>query len=287
MSLSVVQKARSSDIASDPYPHIVIENALPQSLYDQLAAEFPSLETLTRGVVLKNNFAYYLPAIDSRHDRRISSLWQNFIEHHTSPAFLREVAGVFSPYIAKHYPWIEHEVGRPVHEFTVAERFPGRERNERNRGGDIVLDCQVGINSPVSKESSVIGPHVDSPYKLFAGMYYLRDPRDTSTGGDIRVLRSLDAAYAFSGNEINPPAGKMEVVRTVPYRANSCLIWLNTPAALHDVTPRSVTDFPRRAVNLLGESYTLARGPYFTPNVSRRTKPTIASRIARKLGLGV
>jgi len=50
---------------------------------------------------------------------------------------------------------------------------------------------------------------------------------------------------------------KVERVKQVPYSANTLIMWINVPHSLHGVTPRSVTDIPRRYVNFVSESYTL------------------------------
>ena len=41
----------------------------------------------------------------------------------------------------------------------------------------------------------------------------------------------------------------------MPYRANTLVLFSNSPAAIHGVTPRSVTQAPRRYMNFLGECY--------------------------------
>ena len=51
------------------------------------------------------------------------------------------------------------------------------------------MDCQFSINSAVTEVSSVRGPHLDSPNKLFAGLFYMRQQGDTSTGGELDFYR--------------------------------------------------------------------------------------------------
>ena len=55
----------------------------------------------------------------------------------------------------------------------------------------------------------------------------------------------------------------VERVRTVPYRANTLVLFSNSPAAIHGVTPRSVTQAPRRYMNFLGECYRGKSSEYF------------------------
>ena len=44
-------------------------------------------------------------------------------------------------------------------------------------------------NSPVRTPSTVRGPHLDSPFKLFAALLYFRAPEDDSSGGDLEFVR--------------------------------------------------------------------------------------------------
>jgi hypothetical protein len=61
------------------------------------------------------------------------------------------------------------------------------------------------------------------------------------------------AAHGPRPGKIDPR--KVERIATVPYRANTLVMWINSPAALHGVTPRSATEIPRRYMNFLGEYY--------------------------------
>jgi hypothetical protein len=45
---------------------------------------------------------------------------------------------------------------------------------------DVMLDPQFAINSAVTFVSTVRGPHLDKPYKLFAAILYMQHPDDDS-----------------------------------------------------------------------------------------------------------
>ena len=38
MNLNVLQKATKTQLIMDPFPHLIIENALPQEVYNKLGA---------------------------------------------------------------------------------------------------------------------------------------------------------------------------------------------------------------------------------------------------------
>ena len=41
MNLSLLQNFKEDNFSLDPFPHIVIENALPEKLYKELADTYP------------------------------------------------------------------------------------------------------------------------------------------------------------------------------------------------------------------------------------------------------
>ena len=42
MNLSVLQNFKETNFFLDPFPHIVIENALPEKLYNELSDTYPT-----------------------------------------------------------------------------------------------------------------------------------------------------------------------------------------------------------------------------------------------------
>ena len=56
----------------------------------------------------------------------------------------------------------------------------------------------------------------------------------------------------------------IECVKRIPYRRNTLLTWLNSGESIHAVSPRSITNAPRRYVAISGECYGGSReGGYF------------------------
>mmetsp|Transcript_18987 Transcript_18987/g.36233 ORF Transcript_18987/g.36233 Transcript_18987/m.36233 type:complete len:211 (-) Transcript_18987:1643-2275(-) len=129
------------------------------------------------------------------------------------------------------------------------------------------MDCQISINTPPRGPlSTVRGAHLDSPIEIYAGLLYLRDPRDKSKGGDLQVLQCASdrgcprlgeramqayAAKGQAGTQFEPE--KLRLAAKVPYAANTLVMFINTPQALHAVTPRSFSSLPRRFVNIVAQ----------------------------------
>jgi hypothetical protein len=100
---------------------------------------------------------------------------------------------------------------------------------------------------------------VDRPSELFAALFYFRQQEDSSTGGDLDICEALQPIYPRAGavriSELpaEVDAGLVRTVRTVRYQANTLVLFLNGPKALHAVTPRSPTPLTRRHINFCAD----------------------------------
>ena len=45
----------------------------------------------------------------------------------------------------------------------------------------------------------------------------------------------------------------VELVKTLPYKANSYACFVNSALAIHGVSPRGITNIPRRYINFIAE----------------------------------
>ncbi len=278
MAISVLDNARREHIRLDPYPHLVIENALPQEYFERLLACYPDVATVAGGGELENNKLYIRSAEDVIGDPTFDPLWDAFFRHHCSADYYGQVLELWGEVLDKVYPDIVADFGKPLKDFTVGTRHVGGKHNADNQDRDIQMDCQFSVNSEVREVSSVRGPHVDSRYKLFNTLLYFRLPEDDSAGGEFELYRykagryHYDSPRPFDFREVNRlglrklekiPFDVVEKVKSVPYRSNTLVMLLNTPYSIHGVSDRSVTALPRRYVNFLVESYVGRNGGFF------------------------
>ena len=63
--------------------------------------------------------------------------------------------------------------GASLHRFRPDFLFDIGARNEAVKA-DLVLDCQVGMNKPVSSRSVVRGPHTDNTSEIWAGLLFFK-----------------------------------------------------------------------------------------------------------------
>lgn len=250
-SLSVLRHVHPSDVVEDPYPFVVIHDALPDELCNALIANYPRLDIL--GVDdSQNNSRWSVPAWDVSQNPAIAPIWKDLVAYHASPAFFDDFLRVFGDHVVRLYPSVFPDL-----KSLRAMRLGIRERDENDRC-DFFLDAQISGNTPVRDASSVKTIHVDSEHKLFTGLLYLRRPEDDSTGGDLDVLRfrkDLTAAQwrkRFDGMFIDDAL--VEQVTRIPYSRNTLVMFVNGPNALHGVTVREPTQHLRLFMNLVGES---------------------------------
>ncbi|MDX1486259.1 MAG: hypothetical protein R3229_17435 [Alphaproteobacteria bacterium] len=286
--ISILDRAERKDIQTDPFPHIIVRDALPPELFAELEQEFPTLSTVAGPRELQSNKLYILSANEMADCEGISENWKGFFDYHTSRAFYLDVLDLWEDRILEAYPDIEENMGRPLRELTTGIRRPGARENRSNLVEDVQLDCQFGINSPVDTPSSVRGPHIDSRYKLVAGLLYFRDPKDDSTGGALEFCRFRDPRFRYqTGAPVKGtpadgwPARRLsrlrsrhvEKVTRIEYTRNVFVMWLNTPYAIHGVSPRQPTAWTRKYVNFLLELYGGERDGFFDREAPRRVRP--------------
>ena len=248
-SLSVLRKATATQVVADPYPFIVIDDALPGALCDALISDYPNLGVL--GIdAQQNNSRWSVPAYEVAQNAAIAQVWRDFVAYHASRAFYDEVVDLFGDHMVRMYPHAFPNVAA-----LRALRVGIRDDDE---SADLLLDAQISGNTAVRDASSVKTIHVDSEHKLFTGLLYLRGPGDDSTGGDLDVLRfrkDLTPAQwrrRYDGMFIDDEY--VEPVLRVPYARNTLFLFVNGPNSLHGVTVRQPTDHLRLFLNIVGET---------------------------------
>ena len=242
----VLERATRGQLVDDPFPHLVLHEALEPEYYRELAAEFPAAEIILDGrpPVSNRNFRY--PANVILDDLRINAQWREFTAYHASQQFFNRVLELFDSRILELHPRIEASVGKPLSEWQSSVRF-------REPIRDIALECQFAYGAPVEERSRVIGPHVDREVALYAGLFYMRDEHDDSEGGDLEFYRLKAGKPAFGQGSRCVADNRVTRCKTVRYASNTLVFFLHSPYALHGVSPRSPTSFPRRHINLVGE----------------------------------
>lgn len=245
--LSLLQRVTSADIQSFPFPHIIVPNALPSELHDELRTSFPSPGKL--GIdSTQNNYRWSTKALDLPNISGISELWKDFISYHSSHLFWSEVVRVFGHSICNQFP----------HHFQSLEQLLLLEPAVRDMASEgqnpLMLDAQISGNTPAITPGVPRGVHFDSPNALYAGLYYLRQVDDCSEGGDLQLWHWKNG-YSDRKKSAEYKEGvatrHVQLFKTVRYQSNTLVFLLNSLDSLHSVTERQPTSNTRQFVNLV------------------------------------
>jgi hypothetical protein len=254
--LAELSRYSSADFALEPFPHLLVEPAVPWDEYERLEQAFPPVEAVSDGRS-GNNMAYVLSA--HHVPPSVAPAMRSFVKAVAGERCMREFLRLVAPHVRRAFPDFEARLGITIDEAKLAlRRSPA--------SGDISVDAQIAVNTPVTQVSRVRGVHVDNPAKLFNALLYMRPEHDATSGGDL-VLYRFTGRPRFRGVSVDD--AWVEPVATIPYRRNRLLLFVNTPTSLHGVSPRSVTQVPRRYINILAE----ARVPVFDLSAHQERAP--------------
>src|SRR5688500_20384313 len=97
MTSCVLQRVAPPDFSPNPFPHLIVRNALPRELFNSLMETFPAVEVVNiKNRPLVNNNDCFLGAIDVVHNNAIAENWRHFFAHHTSSQFSQEAVKVIA-----------------------------------------------------------------------------------------------------------------------------------------------------------------------------------------------
>jgi len=229
-----------TDYFKDPYPHVVIKNALPKDLYESLAKNFP-VEQMKQALPLIEGHTYRYLANDVLYKKTIpvSKEWETFFRTHTSQEYYAKVLELFK----NDMPYGKDVIDKQVNVRGVDEV-----------NGDMVTDTQFVVHNPI-KTGTTRTTHIDNPQELYAGLLYFRQDNDKSTGGDFEIFDTPDlkGVYKHKGREVAEDT-KKTLVRTVKYEPNTFVMFLNTSKSVHGVTPRQNAEVDRLSINIIAET---------------------------------
>lgn len=246
MNLSLLQNFNKENFFLEPFPHIVIKNALPEDLYNELHNSYPINKFINES---KNNFRLELNPEQVKKDNEINNLWKNFVLFHSSKEFCHQIFDIFSKTIVDtELNFFKHK--DELYNLKVAE----------NPGDDADITSSLGIrcNTPVTKKSSTIGIHVGAPSKFIESLFYMRDQNDNA-GGNLTLhswrfnlpVFLKKVILARNNNFLNNIIRKFQFLfiskkKVIEYSPNTLVMWNVTIDALHSVSKREVTKHYRK-----------------------------------------
>ena len=235
-------------LVEDPYPHLVVEDALPNAIADTLLAEMPPLDVLCDGKPPGSNVRFPLPSHLALASPRISETWKEALRAclDASQSFLDKTLSRLGRHLLATFPDFEARFG-PIKELRAVPRYGLLRHNE------VGMDTQIVANSPpLCDGTRVRGPHIDVPNKLISALLYLRRAEDDSVGGELELYEPVGGEVRFGKNNA-ALEHQVRCTRTYAYRHNLLIVPLVTPLGIHAVSPRARTKWPRYHLHLVGE----------------------------------
>jgi hypothetical protein len=242
-------------IELEPFPHVVVPDALEPSLYRQLCASFPPFARIgwdNPALIPPSNSRFELGAAAMLNDAEMPQVWKSFAAVHSDRAVFDAVVARFDG----HWPMTLRQVLGGAFGGHTMERLV----RHRPQAARIALDARIEINCPVTVASSSRGPHLDTSNRIYSGLFYFRHPQDDSVGGDLQLFRWKDGPVPWV-DTYELPSDSVECVATIPYRPNLLVFFPQGINAIHGVSVRQPTPHFRRYVFItaeLGEDWLIA-----------------------------
>ncbi len=238
---SLLAALDSSDVETEPFPHIVARDVLAREDLQRLIDEFPQLETFP-GYTREGNVRLTFPMARALESADVTQFWKEFLVANANREQLVHFARIFGEHFKSYHP-------RAADLINKADSLKvGLKHRDSFDDHSLLVSAAIDVNTPNQGDAtSVRGPHVDSTRKAWFALFYLRD-EDESEGGDLGLYRLREgqtlAGNIFNGSHLREEA--VECVKTVQYEANTLFIGVNGPHSIHGVSPRHATPHPRK-----------------------------------------
>lgn len=241
---SLLSRISADQVVREPFPHVVVENALEDDVARQLMLQFPvqPLSEMARGT--GPNRKVYLTAARAFQQRLFADVWMDAVRAHVQPSEWREALRIFRPHLSAEFPGLRDLLG------GLDDLRVGIRAFDRFSEVDVLLDCKAVMHTPVRGAPVVErGPHLKSFRTVIVWYLYLRADDDRSTGADHVLYRLKPGAdvVLHERQTLDPSQVEAEVV--IPYRQNTFVMYINTPRSFQTNAPRTAGDVPLMALH--------------------------------------
>jgi hypothetical protein len=245
----LLHKDSQPEIFSDPFPHVVIDKALPETIYAELCRTMPPDHYLAGPMYKGPNRYHRRTAAELLTDDAVelSATWRRFLEHQLSPFFYQSCLSVFSGFLED-----AEAVTRRANGVGLRDIQPAMRHLDNETDAQAWMECQISHVTPAEKPGSPLLPHVDREVALWAGLYYLQGVGPTE-GGDLVLYRFREGRNREYWKDQMIPPSLVEPVKTIAALENRLVILLHGPNAVHGVTARRAGSSARQSVNLVCE----------------------------------
>lgn len=214
--LDVLSRYTDKHLHKEPFPYIVIPNALPEPEVQALLNEISRVESHID--LSRPQGRYALVKEDICKVKDVPN-FQAFFELHSSPAFKEKVFEIFDPFLKQHLPKLPtNACEKSTSSMAFVKNVP-----------------------PKREEYSPRRAHLDNLNDVFAFLYYLRPETSDIKGGNLQLFKYKDRFRGFDRGQKTDtqflPMKDIEVLSEVPYENNTLVLFLDGIHSIHGVTP--------------------------------------------------
>ena len=204
----VEQAIAAALLQTDPYPHIVVENLLPRDFYDLLRMAIPHPAFFGDLDPIKQNLKTPMEFGPELSIKVLGFLEEVIARRAIPPAVMRK----FDDPLQRHYDVI----------FGPAFRDRARQMAQSVTGGRVML----------RRPGYHLAPHRDPKRSMLTCLMYFAGAKDSDAyGTDIfRVVDDHEASYTQTYYP-EQNGSRCELVKRVPFRPNTMLVFLNSTGA--------------------------------------------------------
>lgn len=195
-------------VETDPFPHVIIEDILPQAFYEELLANWPSnaMQTIAEG--WRKSLGVGLLKHWDKEDLYVQDLWKAFATTIVDKCIKRKLGELFHPY--------------SIYKF-------GKEID----GNFLCNSLDVAEHRLFEDYLGGIGPHIDQGYVFAPVIIYFPDYNDdhhvelgTCLYKHVNNRESVDTCFDDD----------VTLIKVAPYKANTLVAFMQTPKSWHSAT---------------------------------------------------
>lgn len=214
-ALKMVDRIKTTQIETEPFPHVVIDDIFPSDYYEQIQLNFPSdhqMIPLSETGRTGNSYKERLVTLfDEPGFARLTEeqrkFWSHFGGWLYSPEFINGVIQHFWPHVEDRLQAFSQLLGWA-----------------RVRGDALLISDQTDY---------AIGPHTDAAHRLITFLFYMpQDDRYKQHGTSIYTPK--DPAFTCKGGPHYPFEPFMRE-KTIPFTPNKLLMFVRTDRSFHGV----------------------------------------------------
>lgn len=202
----VAKAVAAATLEHVPFPHIVVEPLLPEPLYDAVIRGLPPLELFGDRPANKQRLVVPLDFAPQYSRRVWNFLVEQVVERAIAPALAAKFRQPLADWIGSHWPALTEGDDPSV--------------RLQSSDGRILL----------RRRGYLITPHRDPKWGFLTCLMYLARPRDSESWGT-QLFEVADDSEAKGGAPHWIPAEQCRLVKSVPFRRNTALAFLNSTGA--------------------------------------------------------